>query len=83
LIGIVNMLKRERRNKNKVQMKKNKKKQVSLKDCIEALQSVIFYCQQREFAPFNHNSLSNIENQCVSDVIEGNKVQKHMKDFFG
>ena len=57
-------------------------KNITPKECLEALEKVWAYCQLYDFQNSVHYSLRIIENDCVKATYHESNIQKHITDFF-
>ena len=57
-------------------------KNITPKECLEALEKVRAYCQLHDFQNSVHYSLRMIENDCVKATYHQSNIQKHITDFF-
>ena len=57
-------------------------KNITPKECLEALEKVRAYCQLHDFQNSVHYSLRMIENDCVKATYHHSNIQKHITDFF-
>ena len=57
-------------------------KNITPKECLEALEKVRAYCQLHDFQNSVHYSLRMSENDCVKTTYHQSNIQKHIIDFF-